>query len=129
MRDAYGILDCYEEGMEAKKKKNHLKAARCFRMCYYYYEYGDLNVYYRHIERRAHKSYHWFDYCKSKLTEDAQKALELEESSFCGNWRDFVRFQEQMIDKEKSLPSPNRPKKMMNYLQFLIDHIKIFRCK
>ena len=40
MQDAYGILGCYEEGMKAKKKKNYLEAARCFRMCYYYYEYG-----------------------------------------------------------------------------------------
>ena len=124
MQDVYGIIGCYEEGMEAKKKKNYLEAARCFRMCYYYYEYGELNVYYRHVERRAQKSYYWFDYCKSKLTEDAQKMLELEESAFRGNWRDFVRFQQQKIDKEKGVPSPNRVEKRKNNLKLLITHIK-----
>ena len=53
MQDAYGILGCYEEGMEAKKKKNYLEAARCFRMCRYYYEMGELDTYYWNVERRS----------------------------------------------------------------------------
>ena len=129
MQDAYGILGCYEEGMEAKKKKNYLEAARCFRMCRYYYEMGELDTYYWNVERRAQKSYYWFDYCKSKLTEDAQKLLELEESAFRGNWRDFVRFQQQKIDKGKGVPSPNRPEKRKNYLTIFVDYIINLRKK
>ena len=108
MQDAYGILDCYSDGMDAKKKKNYLQAARCFRMCRYYYEQSELSDYYFQVERRAHKSYYWFDYCKSKLTDDAQNMLENEESGFRGHWRDFVRFDEQRIKEEKDTPSPNK---------------------
>ena len=123
MQDAYGILGCYDEGMKAKKKKNYLQAARYFRMCRYYYEQGELNVYYWHIERRALKSYYLFDYCKAKLTDEAQKMLDKEESEFRGHWRDFVRFDGEKIEAEECLPSPNRPKKKNNYLN-IFTHIK-----
>lgn len=53
-----------------------------------------------------------------------KKLLELEESAFRGNWRDFVRFQQQMIDKEKEVPSPNRPEKRKNNLKIFIAHLK-----
>ena len=98
-------------------------------MCRYYYEMGELDTYYWNVERRAQKSYYWFDYCKSKLTEEAQKLLELEESAFRGNWRDFVRFQQQKIDKGKGVPSPNRPEKRKNYLTIFVDYIKNLRKK
>jgi hypothetical protein len=124
MQDVYGILGCYDEGMCAKKKKNYLQAARCFRMCRYYYEQGELNVYYRHIERKALNSYHWFDYCKSRLTNEAQNMLDKEEAEFRGYWRDFIRFDCQKIDEEKDLPSPNRTKKRKNYLKNFITHVE-----
>ncbi len=124
MQDAYGILGCYDEGMCAKKKKNYLQAARCFRMCCYYYEHGELNTYYSHIERRALKSYYLFDYCKAKLSEEAQKMLDREESEFRGDWRDFVRFDREKIEAEAGLPSPNRPKMKKNYLKIFITHVK-----
>ena len=34
-----------------------------------------------------------------------------------------------MIDKEKSLPSSNRPVKRKNYLTIFVDHIKKFEKK
>ncbi len=73
MQDAYGILGCYEEGMEAKGKRTTLRQ---------------------------------------------QGVLE------CAIWRDFVRFQQQKIDKEKELPSPNRPEKRKNYFKIFITHVK-----
>ena len=94
-----------------------MKAARLFRMCRYYYEQGELDTYYWHVERRAWKSYYWFDYCKAKLTKEAQQMLDKEESEFLGHWRDFVRFDQQKIDEEERFPSPNRPKKWKNYLK------------
>ena len=123
MQDAYGILGCYDDGIRAKKKKNYLQAARNFRMCRYYYEHGELDYYYSHIEKRALKSYYWFNYCKTKLTEEAQEMLDKEESEFRGSWRDFVRFNQQKIEDEKSLPSPNRPKKRKNYLKNFITYL------
>ncbi len=116
-QDIYGILCCYDEGMAEKKKRNYLKAARLFRMCRYYYEQGELDTYYWHVERRAWKSYYCFNYCKAKLTKEAQQMLDKEESEFLGHWRDFVRFDQQKIDEEEGFPSPNRPKKWKNYLK------------
>ena len=124
MQDVYGIIYCYEDGMSAKKKKNYLQAARSFRMCRYYYEQGELNVYYRHVERKALNSYHWYDYCKSRLTDEAQNMLDKEEAEFRGHWRDFVRFDIEKIEAEAGLPSPNRPKKRKNYLKIFKFYVK-----
>lgn len=107
MQDIYGIIGCYDEGMEAKKEKNYLRAARCFRMCRYYYEYGELNFYFSHVEKRAQKSYRLYDRCKSKLTKEAQYMLYIEEAEFHGYWRDFVKFDQHKINEEKDSPSPN----------------------
>ena len=49
--------------------------------------------------------------------------LDKEESEFRGSWRDFVRFNQQKIEDEKSLPSPNRPKKRKNYLKNFITYL------
>ena len=126
MGDAYGILGSYEEGKTARKKKNYLQAARCFRMCRYYYEQSELPVYYIQVEFYAMRSYHWFDYCKSKLTEEAQEMLEKEESEFHGNWRDFVRFDQQKIDEETGTPSPNKPTKRKIFMKKMLSYIKRF---
>jgi hypothetical protein len=129
MQDAYGILYSFDEGKYAKKKKNYLQAARCFRICRYFYEQGELSEYYPHVERRALKSYHWFDYCKSKLTDEAQNMLDKEEAEFCVNWRDFVHFNYQKIEEEKGMPSPNRPRKRKNFLKIIISYFNNMRKK
>ena len=100
----------YREGMEEKKKKNYLLAARLFRNCYYYYEYGELPVYYSHLEQYGLDSIDKYEYCKSKLTDEAQRMLEEEEENFHGDWREFIRYNIKKLLEEEDFPSPNRPK-------------------
>ena len=128
MRDIYGIIGCYDEGMEAKKEKNYLQAARCFRMCRYYYEYGELNFYFSHVEKRAKESYRLYVRCKSKLTKEAQYMLYIEEAEFRGCWRDFVKFDQQKIMEEKDSPSPNKSKKKKGkYSEISEEHWEIIK--
>ena len=111
MSDLGGIEMCYLEGKEEKKKKNYLCAARLFRMCHHYYEYGELPMYYPHLESYGIDAEWQYEVCKSKLTDDAQRMLENEEHELYGNWREFVRYDGEKIREESNSPSPNRPKK------------------
>ncbi len=109
MSDLGGIDLNYSEGKLEKRKKNYLKAARLFLVCHYYYNYGELPVYYSHLERYGLNAMNQYEFCKSKLTDEAQRMLEKEEREFEGSWRDFVSFVYQRIKEEEGLPSPNRP--------------------
>ena len=109
MSDLGNIDATYQEGRAEKKKKNYLRAARLFRMCHNYYLYGELPVYYWHLETYGLDSESQYEYCKSKLTDEAQLMLEEEEKQHFGNWREFMRFNSEKIDEEKGIPSPNRP--------------------
>lgn len=111
MSDLGGIEMCYLEGKEEKKKKNYLCAARLFRMCHYYYEYGELPVYYPHLERYGIDAEWQYEDCKSKLTVEAQRMLEEEERTHFGDWREFMRFNSEKMDEEQGMPSPNKPRK------------------
>jgi len=109
MSDLGNIDATYQEGRAEKKKKNYLRAARLFRMCHNYYLYGELPVYYWHLETYGLDSESQYEYCKSKLTDEAQLMLEEEERQHFGNWREFMRFNSEKIDEEKGIQSPNRP--------------------
>ena len=109
MSDLGNIDGTYQEGMAEKKKKNYLCAARLFRMCHHYYEYGELPVYYPHLERYGLDAGWQYEDCKSKLTDEAQRMLEKEEDEHYGNWREFVHYDYKKIEEESSSPSPNRP--------------------
>ena len=109
MSDLGNIDATYQEGRAEKKKKNYLRAARLFRMCHNYYLYGELPVYYWHLETYGLDSESQYEYCKSKLTDEAQQMLEEEERQHFGNWREFMRFNSEKIDEEEGIPSPNRP--------------------
>lgn len=109
MSDLGGIDSSYKEGKEAMKKKNYLQAARLFRMCHYYYENGELPVYYMYLEQYGLDSTDKYEYCKSKLTDEAQRMLE-EEEEHRGDWREFIRFNCMKMDEEVGIPSPNRPR-------------------
>lgn len=85
MSDLGSIDATYKEGRAVKKKKNYLRAARLFRMCHNYYLYGELPVYYRHLERYGLDAEWLYEDCKSKLTDEAQRMLEKEEYELCGN--------------------------------------------
>ena len=109
MSDLGGIDLSYTEGKMEKKKKNYLRAARLFRMCHYYYTYGELPVYFWHLENYGINAESQYEYCKSKLTDEAQRMLEEEERQHFGNWREFIRFNSEKMDEEEGTPSPNRP--------------------
>lgn len=111
MSDLGGIEICYIEGKEQKEKKNYLCAARLFRMCHHYYEYGELPVYYPLLKRYGLDAKRQYKDCKSKLTDETQHMLEKEEQEHHGNWREFVRHDSEKIREEAGSPSPNRPKK------------------
>ena len=111
MSDLGGIDMCYREGKDEKKKNNYLCAARLFRMCHYYYEYGELPEYYPQLESYGLDAMGQYEYCKSKLTDEAQRMLEKEEEGHSGDWREFVRYDLEKIEEESNAPSPNRPKK------------------
>lgn len=110
MSDLGGIDMSYTEGKMEKKRKNYLKAARLFRMCHYYYTYGELPVYYWHLECYGLNAIDQYEYCKSKLTDDAQRMLEEEENMHFDHWREFIKFNDKKIEEESYMPSPNRPK-------------------
>ncbi len=109
MSDLGNIDATYQEGRAEKKKKNYLRAARLFRMCHNYYLYGELPVYYWHLETYGLDSESQYEYCKSKFTDEAQQMLEEEERQHFGNWREFMRFNSEKIDEEEGIQSPNRP--------------------
>ena len=111
MSDLGNIDGTYQEGMAEKKRKNYLCAARLFRMCHNYYEYGELPVYYQHLERYGIDAGWQYEDCKSKLTDEAQRMLEKEEQEHYGNWREFVHYDYEKTVEESNYPSPNRPKK------------------
>ncbi|MBO4820132.1 MAG: hypothetical protein J5548_01520 [Prevotella sp.] len=108
MSDLRNIDISYKEGRAEKKKKNYLRAARLFKMCHCFYLYGELPEYYWHLESYGLDSESQYEYCKSKLTDEAQQMLEEEERQHFGNWRDFVRFNSEKMDEEEGIPSPNR---------------------
>lgn len=110
MSDLGGIDMSYTEGKMEKKRKNYLKAARLFRMCHYYYTYGELPVYYWHLECYGLNAPDQYEYCKSKLTDETQRMLEEEENMHFDHWRDFILFNDKKIEEESGMPSPNRPK-------------------
>ena len=114
-----GIDMSYREGMEEKKKKNYLLAARLFLNCYYYYEYGELPVYDWRLEKYGQDAINQYEYCKSKLTDEAQRILEYQEETFHGDWRDFIRFNIQMMQEEADSPSPNRQKDKRKWLRWI----------
>ncbi len=104
-----GIIFNYEEGEEAMKEKNFLKAARLFRMCHLYYEQGELSYYDLTADKYGNDSICRYEYCKSRLTDEARKMLETEENEYYGHWRDFVKYDQQKIEEESGKPSPNKP--------------------
>ena len=108
----------------AKKKKNYLRAARLFRMCHYYYEYGELPVYFCQLERFGMDSQSQYEYCKSKLTDEAQRMLEAEEYGHHGSWRDFVRYDIMKMVEEEGFPSPNRPQEESRWKRWLKKHLR-----
>ena len=109
MSDLRNIDATYNEGRAEKKKKNYLRAARLFRMCHYYYVHGELPAYYWHLETYGLDSESQYEYCKSKLTDEAQQMLEEEESLLFGNWREFMKYNSKKMDEEEGIPSPNKP--------------------
>lgn len=74
-------------------------------------EYGELPVYYPHLEFYGQDAMGQYEYCKSKLTDEAQRMLENEEEKHSSSWREFVRYDSDKIEEESNTPSPNRPKK------------------
>lgn len=123
MSDLGGIDMSYTEGKMEKKKKNYLKAARLFRMCHNYYVYGELPVYYWHLETYGLNAESQYEYCKSKLTDEAQRMLEEEDKLCFEHWRDYVRFDEMKIEEESGTPSPNRPKKKGRLRQWIENRL------
>ncbi len=105
MSDLGNIDGTYKEGMVQKKRKNYLRAARWFRMCQKYYEYGELPVYYKYLEEYGLDSFNQYEYCKSKLTEETQQMLDQEEKEHFGSWREFVKFDYMKIKEEYDMPS------------------------
>ena len=112
MSDLGNIEPPYREGLAEKKAKNYLRAARWFRICYYYYEYGELPMYFMQLESYGLDAMDKFEYCKSKLTDEAQRMLEKEEREHYGDWREFIRLNYKKMDEEENMPSPNRPKEV-----------------
>ena len=109
MSDLRNIEPPYLDGMEAKKEKNYLRAARYFRICSYYYELGELPVYDEQLDFYGKHAHSQYKFCKYRLTDEARRMLEKEEREHRGSWREFVYFNYQKIMEEANMPSPNRP--------------------
>ena len=122
MSDLGGIDLSYREGKEEKKKKNYLRAARLFRMCHYYYTYGELPVYFSHLEKFGMNAMEQYEYCKSKLTDEAQQMLGTEMYKHEGSWRDFVRYDIMKMKEEENTPSPNRPEEDSWWRRWMKKH-------
>ena len=73
------IIETYEDGMEAKRQKNYLRAARLFRMCSCYYEEGELPEFFEKVKRYGEDAMSQFEECNSMLTKKAQRMLKKEE--------------------------------------------------
>ena len=77
---AFGpIVECYEEGIQLKKEKKYLEAARAFNQCIWYFNYGELPVYSKAIDKIVNKAYSQYDKCRSKLPKELQEILDSEE--------------------------------------------------
>lgn len=106
------VIETYEEGMEAKRQKNYLRAARLFRMCSYYYEEGELPEFSEKVKRYGENSMWQFEKCNSMLTKKSQRMLKKEERMFKSkNWTEFVAFDAEKTRQEHNTPSPNKSQK------------------
>lgn len=77
---AFGsIVGCYEAGIQYKKEEKYLEAARMFYDCIREYEYGELPIYNKTIDKLVDEAYVQYEECKSKLPADLQRMLENEE--------------------------------------------------
>ena len=112
MSSIIAVIETYEEGMEAKRQKNYLRAARLFRMCSYYYEEGELPVFFEKVKRYGEDAMSQFEKCNSMLTKKGQRMLKKEERNFKKKkWTEFVAFDAAKIQQEYNTPSPNKSQK------------------
>lgn len=119
MSDLGNIEPPYKEGMKEKQSKNYLRAARWFRICFYYYDDGELPFYDIYLEYYGLDAIDQFEYCKSRLTDEAQGMLEMEEEEHQGDWEEFIQFNYKKMKEEANLSSPNRPYKKWTKQQWI----------
>lgn len=53
MSDLWNVISSYNAGESAFEKGNYIEAARQFRSCYLYYEYGELPQYYEEVDKKG----------------------------------------------------------------------------
>ena len=117
------VIDFYEDAQAAEKKQNYLSAARLYRLCYLYYEHGDLPVYYPQVEEYGQRAYGRYDICKFHLTKEAQRMLEYEEKGM-KDWRVFVNEEYNRWLSEAGTPSPNAPESfLMKFIRKIVRRV------
>ena len=76
---AFGaIVGYYEVGIELQKEKNYLEAARAFSKCLWHFEYGELPIYSKTIDKTVKDATEQYFKCMKKLTKEQQSMIESE---------------------------------------------------
>lgn len=79
MSDLWNVLGYYEMGEEAQAKGDYFNAAKYFRLCYFYFEYGELPIYIEEISIKGGEAYQRYEELCEKLT--AEELIEIKEKN------------------------------------------------
>ena len=75
MSDLWNVLGYYEMGEEAQAKGDYFNAVKYFRLCYFYFEYGEFPIYIEEVNIKGQDAYERYEELCEKLT--AEELIEI----------------------------------------------------
>ena len=79
MSDLGNVLCYYEMGEEAQAKGGYFNAVKYFRLCYFYFEYGELPIYIEEVSIKGGEAYQRYEELCKKLT--AEELIEIKKKN------------------------------------------------
>lgn len=79
MSDLWNVLGYYEMGEEAQAKGDYFNAVKYFRLCYFYFEYGELPIYIEEVSIKGGEAYERYKKLSTKLT--AEELIEIKKKT------------------------------------------------
>ena len=79
MSDLYNVLGYYEMGEEAQAKGDYFNAVKYFRLCYFYFEYGEFPIYIEEVNIKGEEAYDRYKKLRTKLT--AEELIEIKKKN------------------------------------------------
>ena len=77
MSDIWNVLGYYEMGEDALAKGDFFNAAKYFRQCYFYYEYGELPVFIEEVYIKGGDAYDKYQELLTKLTPEEMNEINI----------------------------------------------------